>query len=124
MATGKTGGMAGSGTGATTGAGRRWKGWALALLALAGFGLWYQGEAIGGQAQAATAYGARTACSCRHLGGRELGSCQDDFVPGMWAVILTEDTAEKSVTATVPLVSSETARFRDGFGCVLDTWEG
>lgn len=120
MATGKTGGMAGG----RTGSGGSWKGWALALLALAGLGMWYQGEAIGGQAQAATAYGARTACSCRHLGGRELGSCQDDFVPGMWAVILTEDATEKSVTATVPLVSSDTARLRDGFGCVLDNWEG
>ena len=115
--------MATGNTGPATGRTSAWKGWALALLAIAAFGLWYQGEAISGQAQAATAYGARTACSCRHLGGRDLGSCEDDFVPGMWAVVLTEDEGEQSVTATVPLVSSDTARFRDGFGCVLDTWE-
>jgi hypothetical protein len=102
---------------------RSWKGWALAALALVGAGLWWNGEAIAGQAAAGTAYGARTACSCKYLGGRDLDSCKGDFVDGMALVFLSEDEADKSVSATVPLVASDTARFREGFGCVLDSWE-
>jgi hypothetical protein len=114
MATAKTGPKGGR---------RSWKGWALAGLAVTGAGLWWNGDAISGQAAAGTAYGARTACSCRHLGGRDLASCKGDFIPGMGLVFLSEDESEKSVTATVPLVASDTARFREGFGCVLDSWE-
>ena len=102
---------------------RSWKGWVLAVVALVGAGLWWNGEAIAGQAAVGTAYGARTACSCKHLGGRDLASCKGDFVDGMGLVFLSEDEAEMSVSATVPLVASDTARFREGFGCVLDSWE-
>lgn len=103
---------------------RGWQGWALGALAIGGVVAFAQGEAITSQAQAGVAYGARSACACRHIGGRELGSCQDDFVAGMGAVFLSENQAEQSVTATVPLIASDTARMRDGFGCVLDSWEG
>lgn len=102
---------------------RSWKGWALLAVAAAAAALAWQWEAISGQASAATAFGAKTACSCRYLGGRELASCQGDFVPGMGAVFVTQDESEQSVTATVPLVSKDTAHFHEGFGCVLDSWE-
>jgi len=114
--------MATGNRGSSTG-GKSWKSWTLVVLGVIGAGLWWNGEAISGQAAAGTAYGARTACSCRHLGGRDLTSCKADFVPGMALVFLSEDEDEKSVTATVPLVASDTARFREGFGCVLDSWE-
>lgn len=114
--------MATGNRGSSTG-GRSWKSWALAGLAVVGAGLWWNGAAISGQAAAGTAYGARTACSCRYLGGRDLASCKGDFVPGMSLVFLSEDEADMSVTATVPLIASDTARFREGFGCVLDSWE-
>lgn len=119
MATGNTGSNKGGRSGS-----RLFRAMLLVALVIGGASVWAKTDAVAGQASAATAYGARTACACRHLGGRDLGSCQNDFVPGMWAVFLTEDQGEQSVTATVPLIASDTARMREGFGCVLDSWEG
>ena len=42
----------------------------------------------------------------------------------MELVTLSEDRAAKSVTARFPLLTSETATFREGWGCVLEKWEG
>lgn len=78
---------------------------------------------LNGYARAGTAYGARVACSCRYLGGRDLGDCRKDFEPGMEMVLLSEDRAARSVTATFPLLASETARLHRGEGCRLDPWE-
>jgi hypothetical protein len=41
----------------------------------------------------------------------------------MELVMLSEDTAAKSVTATFPLLASHTARLMDGEGCRLDPWQ-
>ena len=41
----------------------------------------------------------------------------------MSIVFLSDDEDEKAVTAFVPLVASETARFRKGYGCVLEPWD-
>lgn len=73
-------------------------------------------------AVAGASVGARIACSCRYLGGRQLSDCRKDFEPGMGLVMLSEDTAAKSVTARVPLLSRETATFREGEGCTLEKW--
>jgi hypothetical protein len=101
----------------------RWRRIALVLvLLLAGAGAWY-GPDLHDQAVAGTAYGARVACSCRYVGGRGLEDCRKDFEPGMAMVSLSEDAEAKSVTASVPLLSSQTARFREGYGCVLEKWE-
>lgn len=83
------------------------------------------GETLRGQARAATAYGARLACSCRHISGRPLdgsapGACSADFVPGMAFVFLSEDEEARTVTARVPLLHAHTATYREGFGCQLD----
>jgi hypothetical protein len=40
----------------------------------------------------------------------------------MSLVRLSEDDRAKSVTASVPLLASETATYREGFGCVLEKW--
>jgi hypothetical protein len=80
------------------------------------------GERIDRYATAAAAVGARTACSCRFVGGRELGDCRKDFEPGMGVVVLSEDAEAKSVTARVPLLSRQTASYRDGEGCTLERW--
>ncbi|TIX49309.1 hypothetical protein E5222_15920 [Alteraurantiacibacter aquimixticola] len=95
----------------------------LAIAVIIGGVAWFYGDAMAGYARAGTAYGAKNGCSCRHIGGRDLASCRDDKVDGMAAVFLTEDEDDKSVTATVPLIASETARYHEGFGCVLDSWE-
>ncbi len=102
---------------------RKWPTFALVLLALIAAALVWFRAPIAGYAHAGTAYGARVACSCRYAGGRSLEDCEKDKLAGMELVRLSEDQSEKSVTATFPLVASETARWKDGYGCVLDPWE-
>ena len=40
----------------------------------------------------------------------------------MELVSLSDDAAARSVTASIPLVASETAAYREGYGCVLQEW--
>ncbi|GAA0265459.1 hypothetical protein GCM10009127_00880 [Alteraurantiacibacter aestuarii] len=105
----------------------RHKGWLsylfVGVLAVGGGAYFYHGT-IAGYGAAGTAYGAKNACSCRYLAGRGLDSCEEDFVPGMEAVFLSDDEDERAVTAYIPLIASNTARYREGFGCVLDGWDG
>lgn len=99
--------------------------WLLALIALAvGGAAWAFREPIGGYAGIASAYSARVACSCRFVGGRSLEDCAKDKVAGMEVVTLAEDTEARSVTARFPLVAEATATYREGYGCVLEPWEG
>ena len=72
---------------------------------------------------AGAAYGARVACSCRHIQERSLGDCRNDFKPGMTLIRLSEDAEARSVTASLPLLVSQTATFRPGEGCLLEPWE-
>ncbi|NCN84917.1 MAG: hypothetical protein GW808_02790 [Sphingomonadales bacterium] len=74
-----------------------------------------------GQLNVGTAYGARVACSCHYLGGREIEDCQKDFEPGMEVIGLTVDDERKRVTASALLIESATAEFREGWGCVMLT---
>lgn len=95
-------------------------------LVVAGFGLialavfW---SSIRGYAVTGASYGARVACSCRFVGGRDLSDCRKDFEPGMALVTLSEDTKAKSVTARFALLFRQTATYRDGPGCVLQPWD-
>jgi hypothetical protein len=79
---------------------------------------------INGYAGIATAYSARVACSCRFVAGRSLSDCAKDKLAGMELVTLVDDEAARSVTARFPLMSSTTATYREGYGCVLEKWEG
>ena len=102
-------------------------GWHLGLLALAiaaGAGLFAYREPLTGNAAAATAYSARVVCSCRYVAGRSLGDCAKDKIAGMELVMLSDDDESQSVTATFPLVTSDTASYRRGYGCVLQRWDG
>ncbi|MEO0439244.1 MAG: hypothetical protein AAF067_00060 [Pseudomonadota bacterium] len=74
---------------------------------------------IKGQLAVGTAYGARVACSCHYIGGRDIGDCRKDFEPGMELIGLSVDDESRQVTASVPLLSSATAEFREGWGCVM-----
>lgn len=108
----------------TTTGSRKWA-WVFLALAVLLAGVVYVFRApIAGYGDAGTAYSARVACSCRFVAGRDLDDCGKDQLTGMELVMLSEDAEAKSVTATFPLVSSETARLKDGYGCVLDRWEG
>ncbi|WP_379548579.1 hypothetical protein ACFCW2_05270 [Qipengyuania sp. DSG2-2] len=103
---------------------RRWP-WVLLVLALILGGVFIAFRTpITGYASAGTAYSARVACSCRFVAGRDLADCEKDLLTGMELVMLSEDEEARSVTATFPLITSDTARLRDGYGCVLDRWEG
>jgi hypothetical protein len=99
--------------------------WLLALIALGlGGAAWAFREPIGGYGSIASAYSARVACSCRFVAGRSLDDCAKDKLAGMEAVTLRDNTETKSVTARFPLVAEATATYREGYGCVLEPWEG
>jgi hypothetical protein len=85
---------------------------------------WFYRAPIEGYTTAGTAFGARTACSCRFIAGRALEDCEKDFEPGMELVFLSEDAEAKSIIARVPPIASATATYREGFGCVLEPWDG
>jgi hypothetical protein len=102
---------------------RIWPHVLLALAVLAGTLAWYYRAPIAGYTTLGAAYGARTACSCRYVAGRDLGDCKKDFEPGMELVFLSDNQTARSVTARVPLLSSATASYREGFGCVLEPWK-
>ena len=76
---------------------------------------------IKGQLNIGTAYGARVACSCHYVGGRDIEDCRKDFEPGMELIDLTLDDVRKRVTASALMMESATAEFREGWGCVLLT---
>ena len=76
---------------------------------------------IKGQLYVGTAYGARVACSCHYVESREIEDCEKDFEPGMELIGLAVDDERKRVTASVPMLASATAEFREGWGCLMLT---
>lgn len=91
----------------------------LLLLALLALLAWHW-PTLGAQARLGAAYGARIGCSCRYVEGRSMGSCNGDKEPGMTAVRLTDLPEQHAVEGSVPLLASRTARFKPGWGCLLD----
>ncbi|WP_374407099.1 hypothetical protein [Pelagerythrobacter sp.] len=103
---------------------RRWPLFVLLLALIVAGTAWHYRAPIGGYSGIAAAYSARVACSCRFVAGRSLEDCEKDKLAGMELVTLSEDVEAKSVTARFPLLASETATLRDGYGCVLEPWAG
>ena len=91
-------------------------------VALAALG-WFYRTPHYGYAETGAAVGARNTCACRYVAGRSLKDCKKDFEPRMEAVFLSDNEDARSVTGYVPLIASETARYRKGYGCVLDPWD-
>lgn len=117
--------MAKSPAPARSGPRKRWGLWVLAIIALAVGGAAFAfREPITGYGSIASAYSARVGCSCRYVAGRSLEDCRKDKLAGMEAVTLVDDDETKSVTARFPLVAEATATYREGYGCVLEPWEG
>lgn len=113
MATGKMGAMPGR-------HGRlKWVALALLVIVLAVL-VWYW-PSLRAYGQTGAAYSARVVCSCRYIGGRELGDCEKDLEPGMEVVSLSEAADAKRIDATVPFMAAESAEYREGWGCVLMT---
>ncbi|WP_369026512.1 hypothetical protein [Qipengyuania sp. RANM35] len=103
---------------------RIWLWLALIALAIGGAAWVFYGEGVRRTVAAGTAYGAHVACSCRFIEGRSMSDCAKDKLEGMEFVRFSADEEAKSVTASVPLVASDTAFYREGYGCVLQPWEG
>ena len=102
---------------------RRWPWVLLVLVLMAAAAAWLYRAPIAGYAGVSAAYSARVACSCRFVGNRSLEDCAKDKLPGMELISLKEDADAKSVTARFPLLVSETATYREGYGCVMEKWE-
>ena len=103
---------------------RRWPWVVLGLFFIASIAWWQFGAGLRGDATAGTAYAARVACSCKYVAGRSLEDCGKDKLAGMEMIGLSADDETRSVTASVPLIASDTASYRTGYGCVLQEWEG
>ena len=102
----------------------RWWFWFGVLVLAAGGAAWAAyGESATRTGEAGAAYAARVGCSCRFVAGRDLEDCAKDKLEGMELISLSEDSANRSVTASIPLIASDTATYREGYGCVLDGWE-
>ncbi len=101
--------------------GGRWKWVLLALAVIAAAAIAYLWPSLRAYSQTGAAYSARVVCSCRYIGGRELGDCEKDLEPGMEIVSLSEASDAKRIDATVPLMAAESAEYREGYGCVLMT---
>lgn len=100
----------------------RWGGclpWLLIALVIGGGYLIWKFPSYRAQAELGSAYAARVGCSCRYIQGRSLESCTTDFAPGMELVSLSEDPATKTVTGSVPLLASRSARYAGASGCLL-----
>ncbi|MBE5073918.1 hypothetical protein IM511_06335 [Erythrobacteraceae bacterium E2-1 Yellow Sea] len=102
---------------------RRGKWLALIVLVLVAGVAWAYRAPAFGFAHAATSYSARVVCSCRFVAGRDMKSCATDKLAGTELVTLVDDEEAKSVTARFPLLSSDTAQYRPGYGCVLESWD-
>jgi hypothetical protein len=100
----------------------RWGGclpWAVVLAVLFAIFASWKFPSFKAQAELGSAYAARVGCSCRYVQGRSLESCQSDFEPGMDMVSLSEDPATKTITGSVPLLASRSARHAGASGCLL-----
>lgn len=98
-----------------------WARWILIVLLVASalYAAWKWGEWQRAGATGA-AYAARITCSCRYIGGRDAKSCARDVRDDAWMASISEETEQKAVRASVPLLGSARAVFRPGYGCVMD----
>lgn len=94
--------------------------WLLGFAVLFALFLVWKLPSFKAQAELGSAYAARVGCSCRYVEGRSLASCQTDFEPGMEMVSLSEDPATKTITGSVPLLASRSARYAGASGCLIN----
>ncbi|MFM6853528.1 MAG: hypothetical protein ACKOUM_05545 [Sphingopyxis sp.] len=98
----------------------RWK-WAAPIIAVVAiaYTIWAY-PAWKAQARLGAAYGARVACSCRFVQGRDMASCTTDFEPGMESVSVEEFPDDKAVVASVTMLARRRAQLHGASGCLLD----
>ncbi|KCZ55704.1 hypothetical protein HY29_11300 [Hyphomonas beringensis] len=69
-------------------------------------------------ARVATAYGAKTVCSCLHIGERNIESCRNDFTVDVSAITFSDEDNVTRASVLGGLVKAE-ARYEPGMGCTL-----
>lgn len=93
------------------------------MLAAAGalivYGVWKWPE-WRAEGRAGSAYAARITCSCRFVEGRDANSCREDIAEDASLVSVTDDPDAKRVVARVPLLGRASARFKPGYGCLME----
>ncbi len=101
---------------------RRWWLWVLIALPVLAIAAWafLKFGTTGKRAELAAGYIAHVVCSCRYVGNRDMPSCETDREPGTEIVEVTDDTENRRVTASVPLLARRTARYDPEYGCALD----
>lgn len=70
-----------------------------------------------GNARLGSSYMAHVTCSCRYIQGRSLTDCAKDGEAGTEIVRISDDPANKRVTASVPFLATAMAQHRGQFGC-------
>ncbi|MGE4411677.1 MAG: hypothetical protein AB7D33_14050 [Sphingobium sp.] len=70
-------------------------------------------------AAAGSAYAARITCSCRYVEGRSAKNCARDVADDASLVFLSERPEEKEIVGRVPFLGRATAKFRPGYGCLM-----
>lgn len=71
----------------------------------------------------ATSYGARMACACHYVEGRDIKQCRGDFPEGGEMLMISNDPASRTITARMLPFTSTRASFHPGQGCVLEPWK-
>lgn len=106
----------------------RWKRNLVVVLFLA-LGAWvaWAWQGLREEATVGAAYGAQVGCICRYVSGRSLAACESDVkVAGLGGigarVSLTEDSARRTITGSIPLLARQTADFQPERGCQLEPW--
>ena len=89
----------------------------IAVLALLTLWLAYNFSALQGFARLGSHYMAHVTCSCRYIEGRDMASCAKDAEPGTGLVSISDDPANKRVTASVLFLAKAVAEKRGEFGC-------
>ncbi|MED5544229.1 hypothetical protein [Novosphingobium profundi] len=100
----------------------------LALLVGAGLLAWQWAD-LRERTRIGGAYAARLGCVCRHVSQRDLKSCEADLAVAPLGGIagrvwLSEDTETRSVSAGLPLLGYQSARYDSRHGCRLEPWDG
>ena len=70
------------------------------------------------RAEILASLGAKQVCSCLHVAGRELDSCQGDFTLDMTGISYTDENNITRATSHEGRVSAQ-AKFTPGVGCTL-----
>lgn len=99
----------------------------MVLAVVAGLLAWNWSD-MRGRTLIGASYAARIGCVCRYVSNRGLNACEADLalapLPGLAGMVsLSEDAETRSVSAGLPLLGHQSARFTPEWGCQLEAWD-